>query len=97
MLKGEFKYLAITLLVIALLLPVLLGCVGREKQEIELEPVISLPQLNFELEDLLGEKVWVPGFYGDDRFTGDGVGFLVADFYMLMVKEKTAGLFICQA
>lgn len=85
MLKGKFKYVAVTLLVISLLLP---GCAGQEELEQKLEPVVLLPQLNFELEDFIGKKVWVLGFYGDDRFTGDGIGFLVLDFHMLIVDEK---------
>lgn len=78
----------------------LLGCIGQkeeqileepeereEREEPRLEPVVSLSQLNFELEDFIGEKVWVLGFYGDDRITGDGVGFLVLDFYMLIIDK----------
>ena len=83
--KGKFKYAATPLVLISLLLP---ACAGHQRLEQGLEPVVFLPQLNFELEDFIGEKIWALGFYGDDRFTGDGVGFLVLDFHMLMVDEK---------
>jgi len=87
MLKGKSKYITIILLVLSLLLP---GCARQEEQEVETESesVISLTELNFELEDFIGEKVWASGFYGDDRFTGDGVAFLVRDFHMMIVDEK---------
>lgn len=80
----------------AILLSILLlGCVGQEKsavpQELDREPtpedVVPLYVLNTNLDAFIGKKVWVSGFYGDDRFTGD-VGFLVLDFTTLITNEK---------
>jgi len=79
--RDMLKYAVITLLLISLALP---GCAGQK----ESGPIVSLPQLNFELQDFIGKKVWTSGFYGDDRFTGDGVGFLILDFHRLMIDEK---------
>lgn len=91
--KTYFKFLAVLISS-----TFLLGCIGQKEhiieepepkiEESELEVVISLPHLNFELETYIGEKVWVSGFYGDDRFTDDGVGFLVSDFDTLMINES---------
>ena len=84
MLKGKSKCIAIILLVISLLLP---GCARQEEPEIETENVVSLTELNFELENFIGKNVWTSGFYADDRFTDDGVAFLVPDFYMMVIDE----------
>jgi hypothetical protein len=76
------------ILLIAMVATPFSGCGGGGgPEEIELENVILLPQLNFELTDFIGEKVWTVGFYGDENFTGDGVAFLVLNFNMLMVDE----------
>ncbi len=53
-----------------------------------LSPVYSLPQLNFELDELIGEKVWAMGYYGDTSFSDDGVAFLVLNPASLIVDEK---------
>lgn len=53
-----------------------------------LDPVLNLAELDFEFKEFLGKKVWVMGYYGDNRFTGDGVGFLVRDFHLLQVDEE---------
>lgn len=82
--KSKFRYVAIILV----LLSFLLGCAGPREAEQELDSVVLLPQLNFELEDFIGKKISALGFYGDARFTGDGVSFLVLDFYRLIVDEK---------
>ena len=72
----------------------LLGCVGQESPEgsKESEPgpenPVPLYLLNTELEAFIGEKIWISGFYGDDRFTGDGVGFLVCDFITLITNAE---------
>jgi hypothetical protein len=55
---------------------------------LDLDPVIMLRQLNFELADFLGKKVWALGAYADGRFSGDGVGFLVHDFTWLITSER---------
>ena len=68
----------------------------EEEEEATTEELISealedfalLAQLYFELEDLIGKKVWALGYYGDDRFTGDGVAFLVDIFNRLLVDEQ---------
>jgi len=84
--KKRLRYIAITLVLLSLLL----GCAGPATPGRELQPVVLLPQLNFELEDFVGEEVWSWGFYGDDGFTGDGIGFLVLNFHMLRIDEKLA-------
>ncbi|MFH1407101.1 MAG: hypothetical protein ABIH01_03755 [Candidatus Omnitrophota bacterium] len=53
-----------------------------------LEKKVSIQEANFELKDLIGEKVWVSGYYGDKRFTGDGVAFLVTSFHLLVIDEQ---------
>jgi len=53
-----------------------------------LSPVYLLPQLNFELEELIGEKIWAMGYYADASFSKDGVGFLVLNPASLMVDER---------
>jgi len=85
--KASLKYIALGLFLVSLFLP---GCVEQKGTGQTLEPVVFLPQLNFELQDFIGEKVWATGFYGDDRFTGDGVGFLVLSFRMLKIDEELA-------
>jgi len=47
-----------------------------------------LPQLNFEMPELLGKKAWVLGFFGDSSFSLDGAGFLVLNYNMLLVDEE---------
>jgi len=79
--KSRFKYIVAALLLVSFLLS---GCTGQGKPR----DVVSLITLNFELEDFIGKKIWTSGFYGDGSFTGDGVGFLVTDFDMLIVNEK---------
>lgn len=44
-------------------------------------------ELYFELSSRIGKKVWVHGFYGDKRNTGDGMGTLVDDAKRLLVDE----------
>lgn len=53
-----------------------------------LEQVYMLNELDFELDSLVGEKVWCLGVYGDTRFSDMGVGFLVLDYDMLVVDEE---------
>ncbi|MGD2246989.1 MAG: hypothetical protein PVF58_01180 [Candidatus Methanofastidiosia archaeon] len=63
------------------LLIFLLGCIGQKEHikepeitprpELQLDVVISLPHLNFNLEQYSGEKIWGSGFFGDEQFTGD--------------------------
>lgn len=60
----------------------------EEVTELPLTPVYLIPQLSFELDDFIGEKVWVSGYYGDSSISGSGYGFLVTDSYMLLVDEK---------
>ncbi|MFC1917096.1 hypothetical protein ACFLXH_00380 [Chloroflexota bacterium] len=53
-----------------------------------LSRVVQIPQLNFELADFIGQKVWTWGFYGDGRFSERGVGFLVLNYNMMLVDER---------
>jgi len=88
MMKGIVRNISIALLVVCLLLASCGGEVDDVVTELPLTPVFLIPQLNFELDDFIGEKVWTVGFYGNDSFTGDGVAFLVLNFNMLVVNEK---------
>jgi hypothetical protein len=88
MMRDIVRNVGIALLVVCLLLASCGGEVDDEVTELPLTPVVLIPQLNFELDDFIGEKVWTVGFYGNDSFTGDGVAFLVLNFNMLVVNEK---------
>ncbi|MEW6034199.1 MAG: hypothetical protein AB1603_05040 [Chloroflexota bacterium] len=52
------------------------------------ERVVLLPELNFELANLIGQKVWVLGIYGDTMFHDDGMAYLVLNHLQLLVDEK---------
>ena len=63
----------------AILLSILLlGCVGQGTPDVPQErtgesipeDAVPLYVLNTSLDAFIGKKVWVSGFYGDDRFTG---------------------------
>ncbi len=53
-----------------------------------LSRVVQIPELNFELADYIGQKIWGWGYYGDGRFSERGVGFLVRSYNMLLVDER---------
>jgi len=88
MMRDIVRNISIALLVVCLLLASCGGEVDDEVTELPLTPVFLIPQLNFELDDFIGEKVWVSGYYGDSSISGGGYGFLVTDSYMLLVDEK---------
>lgn len=81
----------LSLLILAtLLLPVASSCAlfppGNAAEV--LEQVYMLNELDFELDTLIGQKVWCLGVYGDTRFSDMDVGFLVLDYDMLVVDEE---------
>ena len=76
------------LIVVVLLLSGLPACTTSDNASEVLERVYLLNELSFEFEELMGEKVWCLGIYGDTRFSDLGVGFLVLDYDMLMVDEE---------
>jgi hypothetical protein len=76
----------LVVLLAALLLPSS-ACGPRGKVLLEREPAVLLNELNYDLENWLGKKVWVLGFYGDERISGDGIAFLVLDFNSLLIDE----------
>jgi len=88
MMRSIIRNVGIALLVVCLLLAGCGGGVDDEVTELPLTPVFLIPQLNFELDDFIGERVWVSGYYGDSSISGGGYGFLVTDSYMLLVDEK---------
>ncbi len=75
------------LFVCVLLLSALPGCTQSDDATEVLEQVYLLNELSFEFEELIGQKVWCLGVYGDTRFSDLGIGFLVTDYDMLMVDE----------
>jgi hypothetical protein len=50
--------------------------------------VVQIPELNFDLADFIGQKVWSWGYYGDGRFSESGVGYLVLNYEMMLVDEE---------
>ncbi|MDY6894019.1 MAG: hypothetical protein SVO01_01165, partial [Thermotogota bacterium] len=85
--KSTFTYILPVLLLLSILLPACDG-IGQSGKPGEMEDVLLLPQLNFQLDEFIGEKVWVCGIYGDSKFGCDGAAFLVLNFLMLTVSEE---------
>jgi hypothetical protein len=83
--KRNFMFISLAVFSVFFLMGI---AAGQENQEQETLEIVSLTHLSLELDDYIGKKVWVLGFYGDERFTGDGVGFLVDEFYRLIVDEQ---------
>jgi hypothetical protein len=75
-------------MVCVLLLSALPACTQSDDATEVLEQVYLLNELSFEFEELIGQKVWCLGVYGDTRFSDLGIAFLVADYDMLMVDER---------
>jgi len=76
-------------LLCALLLSCLPACAsGSTDATSVLEPVRLLNSLNFELETIVGTKVWCLGIYGDTRYSDLGIGFLVSNHNMLLVSTE---------
>ena len=55
-----------------------------------LEPSMLLNQLYFEYADIIGEKIWVLGYFGNTDVNGDNLGFLVDNMLRLEVDEQFA-------
>lgn len=56
----------------------------------QLERAMLLNELYFEYADMIGQKVWVLGYYGNTEVNGDGIGFLVDNMLRLEVDERFA-------
>jgi hypothetical protein len=52
--------------------------------EVDQEPYYLLNSLSLRLPDLLGEKVWAVGYYGESSFSSDDVAFLIEDYSRLL-------------
>lgn len=87
--KTIVRTTALAVLVAALLLT---SCTPPEPDdeftESPLTPVFSIAQLNYELDGFVGKKVWVSGYYGDNRISGRDYGYLVTDFDLLLVGAR---------
>ncbi|KXI27250.1 PKD domain-containing protein [Paraglaciecola hydrolytica] len=53
----------------------------------QLEPAMLLNELYFEYADMLGQKVWVLGYYGNELDNADGKGYLVDNMLILSSNE----------
>jgi len=59
-------------------------------EETGIEPVrqlFDLPALYYRFQDIIGQEVWVMGYYGDAGFGHSGVAFLVQEFELLLSSE----------
>jgi hypothetical protein len=59
-----------------------------QKAEVDHEPYYLLNSLSLQLQDLLGEKAWAVGYYGESGFSSDGVAFLVEDYSRLLQSRQ---------
>jgi len=60
------------------------------KEETGVEPIrqlFDLPALYYRFPDIIGQEVWVLGYYGDAGFGHSGAAFLVQEFDLLLSSE----------